>query len=212
MSSGSDLQYRTLRWDEYATRPNRAEALGALMRAAAKSSGDGQALGIYVPWIGLSINTVTVATMWSGEPPAPEGVTNPDILRAKSRIFDVLARGQQPCPIDRPGVYTHRWFVVRPENVALMTETSVEAWKGMESDTPARVAGFWRARDLNANGEATILMLVFYPDLTAWEQSRFWKPLPPGIDQPNRKEWGERFRKRREMTLDSCVTIHRLIG
>lgn len=208
----SDVQYKTLRWDEYAIKSNRAETTAAAMRAEAKTSGNGQALGVFVPWIGMSINTVTVATMWIEEPrPAPTPWKS-DVVRGTSRVFDILARGQEPCPIDRPGIYTHRWFVVRPEHVDLMTETSVEAWKGMEADTPARVSGFWLSRERDANGNATILMLVFYPDLTAWEQSRFWKPLPPGIDQPNRAEWGERFRKRREITIDSMVTIHRLVG
>ena len=208
----SDAEYKTLRWDEYAIKPNRAEAAASAMRADAKTSGNGQALGVFVPWIGMSINTVTVATMWIEEPRPTPVPWKSDVMRGKSRVFDILARGQQPCPIDRPGIYTHRWFVVRPEHVDLMTETSVEAWKGMEADTPARVSGFWLSRERDAEGNATILMLVFYPDLTAWEQSRFWKPLPPGIDQPNRAEWGERFRKRREITIDSSVTIHRLVG
>ena len=205
-------EYKTLRFDEFAIKPNRAEIVAGMMRVASKSSGNGQALGVFVPWIGMSINTVTVATMWTGEPQSTPAPTHPDVVRGKSRIFDVLARGQEPCPTDRPGIYTHRWFVVKPEHADLMTETSVEAWKGMEADTPARVSGFWLSRERDAEGNATILMLVFYPDLTAWEQSRFWKPLPPGIDQPNRAEWGERFRKRREITIDSMVTIHRLVG
>ena len=214
MPAANDLRYRTLRFDEFRTKQNRADALAVSHRAAATARGDGQTLGVWIPLIGASINTVTVASMWQAEPSAIDpdlGSDKTSIADMRSRIFDVLARGQTPCDPSRPGVYTHRWFVVNPENVQLLTDSSVEAWTSMETDTPARISGFWRSRQAGLNGEATILMIVYYPDLTAWEASRFWKPLPQGIDQPNRQVWGEIFRKRREITLDSWVTVHRLV-
>ena len=73
-----------------------------------------------------------------------------------------------------------------------------------------RIVGFWRAREPGASGDATILMIVYYPDLAAWDASRYWKPLPKGESQPHRHLWGELFRKRRDITLNSWVTVHRL--
>ena len=163
--------------------------------------------------IGVSNNTVTVGTLYTGEPPAltvePSGPAE-DITHARSRVFDTLTRGQMSCSAYPPGIFTHRWFVVRPEDVQEMTYSSIEAWKSAEEDTAMRIVGFWRARDLGADGEATILMIVYYPDLAAWDASRFWKPVPKGGSQPHRQVWGELFRKRREITLNSWVTVHRL--
>ena len=55
----SDVQYKTLRWDEYAIKSNRAETTAAAMRAEAKTSGNGQALGVFVPWVGWGTTTAT---------------------------------------------------------------------------------------------------------------------------------------------------------
>jgi hypothetical protein len=213
MPSNTTLQRRTLRFDEFTTLPNRADAVAEACRKAGPGDG-GQTLGIFIPLIGVSVNTVTVATTWPDEPPKAydAGATASDVAAARTRVFDVLARGQEPCPADRPGVYTHRWFVVRAGDAGRLTEQSVEAWKTSEADTAMRVAGFWGSREQGANGEETILMIVYYPDLAAWEASRYWKPPPPQSDQPNREVWGGLFQKRRDLLVNSWVTVHRLAG
>ena len=103
------------------------------------------------------------------------------------------------------GIYTHRWFVVRTANVDHLTQSSVDAWTYSEADTEMRIAGFWRSREPSQDDTATILMIVYYPDLTAWEASRFWKPKPAGASQPNREVWGDMFRKRRDITLQFLI-------
>jgi hypothetical protein len=213
MPGNTNATYRTLRFDEFSTRPNCAEEVATHWRMSTAAGTDGQTLGVWIPMIGVSNNTVTVGTLYTGEPPAltvePSGPAE-DITHARSRVFDTLTRGQMACSAYPPGIFTHRWFVVRPEHVQEMTYSSIEAWKSAEQDTAMRVVGFWRARDLGADGEATILMIVYYPDLAAWDASRFWKPAPKGESQPHRQVWGELFRKRRDITLNSWVTVHRL--
>jgi hypothetical protein len=211
MPTTADTPFRFLRFDELSTRQNQADAVAKQQLAARKTSGDGTSLGVFLPMIGVSNNTVTTGTLWTAEPPAPPAAGN-DVARVKTRSFEMLTRGQKPCDAYAPGIFTHRWFVVRPENVQRMTDSSVEAWKSSEEDTEMRVVGFWLDRESGPNGEATILMIVYYPDLAAWDASRYWKPLPKGQDQPHRHLWGELFRQRREITLDSWVSVHRLAG
>jgi hypothetical protein len=200
----SELNYRALRFDEITVQRNRGEQVARDIKANGAGT---QSLGIWLPMIGVSNNVVTAVTNWTGEPPKP-AYTSDQIRNVRSRVFDTLARGQQPCTAD--GIYTHRWFIVLPDHVQALTEMSVEAWKSSEQDTDMRIAGFWRCRELNANGEAVVLMIVYYPSLAAWDASRYWKPLPKGEAQPNRNVWGGLFAQRRDILLDSWVTVHRL--
>ena len=48
-------------------------------------------------------------------------------------------RGQNPCTAD--GIYTHRWFVVAPENVQALTDMSVQAWKHAGGESNAQNHG-----------------------------------------------------------------------
>lgn len=202
----SDQDYRVLRFDELTVQRNRGEDIARKIQANGVGAAH-QTFGVWLPMIGVSVNVVTAATNWTGEPPAA-AYGNDGIVSVRTRLFDVLARGQEPCT--RDGVYTHRWFVVRPEDVQIVTEQSVEAWKSSEADTDMRITGFWLCRDRNERGEAVILMVVYYPDLAAWDKSRYWKPLPKGEVQPNRNVWGSLFQQRRDTQLDSWVTVHRL--
>jgi len=201
-----EMNYRVLRFDELIVQPNRGEEIARTLKADGALS-HAQLLGVFLPMLGVSSNVVTVATNWTGEP-APDAYENASILKSRSRLFDVLARGQAPCTAG--GIYTHRWFVVAPNQVQALTEMSVEAWKSSEADTAMRIAGFWRDRQPNANGEAVVLMIVQYPSLAAWDESRYWKPEPEHQAQPNRNVWGALFTRRRNILLDSWVTVHRL--
>jgi hypothetical protein len=200
----SELNYRALRFDEITVQRNRGEQVAREIKA---NGGTAQPLGVWLPMIGVSNNIVTAVTNWTGEPAAP-AYTSDQIRNVRSRVFDTLARGQQPCTTE--GIYTHRWFIVAPEHVQALTEMSVEAWKSSEQDTDMRIAGFWHGREPHANGEAVVLMIVYYPSLAAWDASRYWKPLPKGEAQPNRNVWGGLFAQRRDILLDSWVTVHRL--
>jgi hypothetical protein len=201
--------YRVLRLDEVSVKPNRAEEVASAARA--NSVQGCQLTGVWLPLIGISTNTVTIATNWMQDPPASTRVAPPSdaIINVRTRLFDVLARGQNACDPAKGGIYTHRWFVVRSANVDQLTQSSMDAWTYSEADTEMRIAGFWRSREPSQDDTATILMIVYYPDLTAWEASRFWKPKPAGANQPNREVWGSMFRKRRDITLNSWVTVHR---
>jgi hypothetical protein len=209
---------RTLRYDELRTAPNAWQAVADRQKAAAAASPGAQGgalFGVWLPQIGPSINTVVVASTWAGEPPAPTGAglaaSDPAVAGERSRVFDPLARGAAPPSPARGGIHTHRWFVLRDGDVARLVALTLPAWEAMEADSAARIEGLWRCRDLDAGGVATLLMLVWYPGLAEWEATRFWRPRPASAAQPNRDAWAEAFRARRDLLLDSWVTIQRLV-
>jgi hypothetical protein len=201
----SEQNYRALRFDEITVQRNRGEEVAKAIKTGGVEGS--QTLGVFIPMIGVSANVVTTITNWTGEPKA-SAYKDDKIANVRTRLFDTLARGQTPCTAD--GIYTHRWFMCAPDHVKTLTDTSVEAWKTMEEDSEARIAGFWLDRERNAKGEAVVLMIVYYPSLTIWDATRYWKPKPKDHAQPNRDTWGGLFAQRREILLDSWVTVHRL--
>lgn len=194
--------FSVLRFDDITVKPNSNDAVAAALKSSLQKP-----VGIWHPMIGVSANVVTVATNWRGEPEKAD-YKDANIVSVRSRLFDVLARGQEPCT--NAGIYTHRWFITKPENVDLLTQISTAAWETSEADTGMRIAGFWRCRDLNEHGHAVVLMIVNYPNLAEWDATRYWKPKPQDVAQPNRDQWGGLFAKRREILTDSWVTVHRL--
>lgn len=194
--------FSVLRFDDITVKPNTNDAVATALKGSLTNP-----VGIWHPMIGVSANVVTVATNWSGTP-EPAQYSDANIVSVRSRLFDTLARGQKPCTND--GIYTHRWFIVAPENVDTLTKISTAAWETSEADTGMRIFGFWRGREPHAPGAVAVLMIVNYPNLAEWDATRYWKPKPADVTQPNRDQWGGLFAKRREILLDSWVTVHRL--
>ena len=79
-----DTNFRVLRFDEIAVGQNRAEAVARTIRAG--NSGE-QTLGVWLPMIGMSVNTVTAITNWSTEPPKAD-YNSPHIKSVRTRLFD----------------------------------------------------------------------------------------------------------------------------
>src|SRR5262245_28126120 len=115
------MNYRVLRFDELTVERNRGEEVARAMKATGEPNA--QMLGVFLPMIGVSTNVVTAISNWTTEPAAPSR-DDGRIVSVRSRLFDTLARGQNSCTAD--GIYTHRWFVVAPENVQALTDMSVE--------------------------------------------------------------------------------------
>ena len=205
-----------LRYDELRTAPNAWQAVADRQNAArpALVAQGGTPFGVWLPQIGPSINTVVVASLWpAGSPTLPDAGAPADdaaVVGRHSRLFDPLARGDTPPSPVRGGIHTHRWFVLREADVARLVALTLPAWEAMEADSAARIEGLWQCREAGPDGVATLLMLVWYPSLAEWEATRFWRPKPPDAAQPNRDAWTEAFRARRDLLLDSWVTIQRL--
>jgi hypothetical protein len=191
-----------LRFEEFTAQPRRAAALQAKLREVP----GGRLFGLWRAQIGPSMNLVTRASLWPGEPPPAAGEADPDIAALRTRVLTILTRGQTPPDPARGGIVTHRWFVLPADRVAEMVAITTEAWVGFEGDTGSEPLGLWQDR---AAGEpAHVLLMTWYPSLAAWEQSRFWNAAAAGENQAQRARWGALFARRRDMLLDTWVTVH----
>ena len=131
-----------LRFEEFTARPQRAAALQAKL-------GDvpgGRMFGLWRAQIGPSMNIVTRASLWPGEPPATPEAGDPDVASLRSRVLTILTRGETPPDPARGGIVTHRWFVLPSTDVAEMVAITTEAWVGFEGDTGSEPLGLHHGR------------------------------------------------------------------
>lgn len=191
-----------LRFEEFTARPGRAA--GLLPRLAAVPGG--RLFGLWRAQIGPSMNLVTRASLWPGEPPPTPEAGDADIASVRARSLRILIRGETPPDPARGGIVTHRWFILPAARVAEMVAITTEAWEGFEGDTGSEPLGLWQ--DVAEAEPAHVLLMTWYPSLTAWEQSRFWNAAAAGSDQAQRAKWGALFARRREMLIDTWVSVH----
>ncbi|WP_375173389.1 hypothetical protein [Pseudooceanicola sp.] len=192
------------------TRPNAWAEVGQAV-AALRDSGDLQAeiTAAFAIQIGLSINTVPVlmrspdrAVLEAGAValaslPGVTGVTSWPMRAVSERALAAL----------RPegGVYTNRWFHVRESGVAEFEADTLTAWDDFEARTGAEVVGLWSCAP--KDGVVIYLLIARYDSLDAWDKSRFFNR---GEDQRD-ADWMEKFRRRREMMVDSSVITTRCL-
>ena len=194
----SDMNYRALRFDEITVQRNRGEEVAKAIKA--NGVGGSQTLGVWLPMIGVSANVVTADQQLDRRAAGRRLQGRQIVERPHPPVRHARARPDSPAPPTASTPTAGSWCA--PDNVKTLTDTSVEAWKTMEADTEARIAGFWLDRERNAKGEAVVLMIVYYPSLAAWDASRYWKPKPKEHVQPNRNVWGGLFAQRRDILLD----------
>jgi hypothetical protein len=191
-----------LRFEEFTTRPRRAAALSERLREVP----GGRLFGLWRAQIGPSMNLVTRASLWPDEPPPTPEAGDPDVAALRTRVLAILTRGQTPPDPARGGIVTHRWFILPAERVAEMVAITTEAWVGFEGDTGSEPLGLWQ--DRASSEPAHVLLMTWYPSLEAWERSRFWQAAPGSENQAQRAKWGALFARRRDMLLDTWVTVH----
>jgi len=191
-----------LRFEEFTAKPRRAAALQAKLRDVP----GGRMFGLWRAQIGPSMNIVTRASLWPGEPPAAPEMADPDVAALRTRVLTILTRGEAPPDPARGGIVTHRWFILPADKVAEMVAITTEAWVGFEGDTGSEPLGLWQ--DRTQPDPAHVLLMTWYPSLAAWEQSRFWNSAAAGPDQAQRAKWGALFARRRDMLIDTWVTVH----
>lgn len=191
-----------LRFEEFTAHPRRAAALQGRLGEVP----GGRMFGLWRAQIGPSMNLVTRASLWPGEPPPAPEAADPDVAALSTRVLTILTRGETPPDPARGGIVTHRWFILPAERVAEMVAITTEAWVGFEGDTGSEPLGLWQ--DRAEAGPAHVLLMTWYPSLAAWEGSRFWQAPPGSEQQAQRARWGALFARRRDMLLDTWVTVH----
>lgn len=183
------------------TPPHRSADIAAALRARIPPD---RLFGVFAPQIGLSANRLVVLT--EGDAGSFGGI---DATIERDERWEPAPR---PAPGERltttDGYYSHRWFECRDADWPRVQELSVTAWDNFEDSHPTRVVGFWRALTPPAPGVTRVWLMAWYRDLAAWEGSRWYQSSP----DPRAWQSYERFRERRALTLDSAVSVLRLLG
>ena len=186
-----------------------AKTLATQGNAAAASVG-GRVFGAFTAMIGLGINNVVMLSEFPDEA-AARGV---DLLAG---VPAGIARHEFWEPDPRPttsetfpeteGFFSHRWFDCAEADWPRFRDLSATAWDNFEDVHDTRVIGFWRSRTPPATGLTRVWLMAWYKNLAAWEASRFMlNPVGTAAEQAFAN-----FRLRREMTVDSAVSMLRRV-
>ena len=162
----------------------------------------GRLYGCWFPYFGLPGNTAVIMHLWQDDQAAEavEVAENSlknfgNITEAETRLFQPTAR---PLDENRPGekgMYVHRWFEFNSPDVIEAVELSEQAWVTFEGSFDADVIGLFREIPDN-NGVTNLLLLTWYRNFTAWEDSRNQEKEP--------KSW-EIFMRRHQLTRKSIA-------
>jgi hypothetical protein len=116
----------------------------------------------------------------------------------------------RPLSSERPapgGVVALRDFEVAPNDLDEFIDLSVGAWESFEAAFDATVLGLFRRSDVTGP-EVGLLLVTRYASLAVWEKSRAAVPARTG----RLAEAGERYRRRREITQRTRVSVGPLLS
>ncbi len=201
-------EYRFIRVRQNAWNEVEQAILSQGAEAVAKAGG--QLYGVWAGQVGLSANQGIVVTVWTDLQAAKRNggaaiAGMNAIVAAEALYMEPTARPVTPAPPQGPGMFAHRIFDVRRDDADRFVHLSDYAWPQFEHVFGARVYALWRETGHDRAVDRLIL-LTRYNDYAAWEASRFWRPEP----NPNATEALERFKERREITIDTVVYTTRL--
>ena len=195
------------------TAPKGAAAAGQVLlsrgAAAARGAG-GRVFGVFTAMIGLGINNLVVLSEFPDEATA-RGVdllagVSAGVVRHEFWEPDPRPAADEMLP-ETDGFFSHRWFDCAEADWPRFRDISADAWDNFEDVHDTRVIGFWRSRTPPAPGVTRVWLMAWYKDLAAWEASRFvLNPVGTRAEQAFAN-----FRARREMTLDSAVSMLRRV-
>jgi hypothetical protein len=172
-------------------------------RAAAASLREPGAV-VLTPQIGPGMDRLLRLSL-SDARPIPRLGPGADIALVETRALRPVARGTTLPDAAQGGIVTRRWFILPVADAPELVRLSTTAWDGFEGDTAGRPFGLWQEHVARADGLAHVMLLTHYPSLTAWDESRYWKPGPEA--QKRREEWGALFARRRALLRDTWVEV-----
>ena len=103
-------------------------------------------------------------------------------------------------PREKEGIYVFRWFKVFNKDVDEIASLSKQAWETFESGFDTEVQGLFAESD-RTNEQGEMLLITWYADLNAWQDSR--APAP---------EARENFMKRHQLTIEATPVATRLVS
>jgi hypothetical protein len=104
-------------------------------------------------------------------------------------------------PLERGGLYVHRFFETGVEHVDEMVNLSGEAWRTFEASERYSSRPMGLFREASPSGRITRLLLVtWYDGFASWQESRNFPP-----------EAARNFRRRSELTRSTLALATRLV-
>jgi hypothetical protein len=107
-------------------------------------------------------------------------------------------------PLERPGLYAHRWFDVSPDDVDEIVSRSADAWPAFEAGYDAQVQGLFRSEE----GPSRLLLVTRYASLGEWERSRAMGQAQEGDLGSARRN----LERRRALTGRQVVRVANLVS
>ncbi|MBW2140715.1 MAG: hypothetical protein JRG97_06545 [Deltaproteobacteria bacterium] len=164
-----------------------------------KNAGGGL-YGIWTPQIGLYSNELIVMFIWPDDLAKDAGeiadrflLNLEGIVKINTTLFKPTARPLHDAPPERKGMYIHRWMTFETSDLPEAVALSKEAWVTFEDKFDATVIGLFQ--DLKEqNGLTRLLLITWYRDFKAWQDSRNAEKEP--------KSW-DNFMRRHEMTREN---------
>ena len=157
----------------------------------------GKMYGVWFPYFGLPTNSAVIMHLW------PDNLLNEavriteqtlqsygNIINVDTRLFLPTARPLNETPPRERGMYVHRWFEFNTSDVPEVVELSEKAWGTFESSFDSNVIGLFAEQPDN-DGVSNLLLLSWYKNFEAWEDSRNREKEP--------KSW-ELFMRRHQLT------------
>ncbi|MFI4975364.1 MAG: hypothetical protein ACHP84_12565 [Caulobacterales bacterium] len=95
----------------------------------------------------------------------------PQVRGCEAHVLEPTVRPTPNSVLKPGGIYVHRWFEVRPDDIAEFVALSAEAWPDFEGRFDAQIFGLFRAGTDRAD-KARLLLITRYANHGVWEDSR----------------------------------------
>lgn len=145
-----------------------AERLGAW-------SGAGRPLGLFSSQLGWAASEAAILIQLDGESvgETPALADGSGVTIAHRRVLRPTLRPTDEARLASGGVWVHRTFEVRTENLETFVALSGEGWRDFERRFDARVFGLFEVVEPRPDPAATeLLLLTRYGSHGVWEESR----------------------------------------
>ncbi len=156
--------------------------------------------GVFQGLFGLASNELYLVTYQEADGTIDVGSMPGDMELIEQTQLVPTVRPTTHAPRDRDGIYVFRWFTVKPQDVDEIARLSETAWQTFESGFATEVQALFAEPD-RAGVQGTMLLITWYEDLNAWQDSR--APAP---------EARANFAQRHALTLEAKPIATRLVS
>lgn len=149
--------------------PGPRAALTAALNAGGLTGG--RYLGLFTSQLGWEASEVAVLARAQGE--GPVGLADPSLGEAlEAGTMTPTVRPGPGATLRPGGIWVHRTFAVKAQDVEGFTALSAQAWPDFEARFDAQIFGLFLIDAPTQAAERTLLLITRYADHGVWETSR----------------------------------------